>query len=119
MNLSPESPHHTAVYGTAVGDAAESRWSSDGSTLGAGVDATETALTVVTMTGPLWTTAAARYPMAGRLRGEKITVTAVSGTTSPQTFTVTRSVNGVTLTHPAGTTFELWRPVYYATREGA
>ena len=49
-------------------------------------------------------TAAANYPMVVDVEGERVTVTAVSGASSPQTWTVTRSTNGVSKAHSAGVT---------------
>lgn len=69
-----------------------------GSTLAAGVNATATTLSVATTSGPLWTTTASRpadFPFKIRIGGEVMTVTAITGTSSPQSFTVTRSTNGV------------------------
>jgi hypothetical protein len=46
--------------------------------------------------------------------GERVTVTNITGASSPQTFTVTRSVNGVIKAHSAGAEVHLWSPVYFA-----
>jgi hypothetical protein len=54
-------------------------------------------------TWPLWTTTAGQMPIPIIAGGEEMSVTAISGTTVPQTFTVTRSTNGVTKSHSAGT----------------
>jgi hypothetical protein len=59
----------------------------------------------------LWTTTGTPFDI--NLDGERCTVTAVSGASSPQTFTVTRSVNGVSKAHAVGATVALWTPVYY------
>jgi len=40
-----------------------------------------------------------------------VTVTAITGTTSPQTATVTRSVNGVVKSHATGAPVHVARPV--------
>jgi hypothetical protein len=40
-----------------------------------------------------------------------MTVTNITGATSPQTFTVTRSVNGITKSHSAGAAVQLFAPV--------
>ena len=39
-----------------------------------------------------------------------MTVTAISGAASPQTFTVTRSVNSVAKSHASGAAVSLWKP---------
>lgn len=64
--------------------------------------ASETSFTVTTASGYLWTTAAAQFPFNIMVGGERMTVTAISGASNPQTFTVTRSVNGVVKSHAAG-----------------
>lgn len=85
-------------------------------TLAVGVDADDLALSVATPAGkPLWTTDPADFPMDLELLlnadtpvGEVVTVSAIAGTASPQTFTVSaRSVNGVVRSWPAGSLVEL------------
>lgn len=60
--------------------------------------------------GPLWTTAPGDVPFDVLVGGERVTVTAISGTASPQTFTAVRSVNGISKAHAAGTDLRLVRP---------
>ncbi|MGW2720860.1 carbohydrate binding domain-containing protein [Streptomyces sp. NPDC001492] len=50
------------------------------------------------------------FPFDIRVGGEVVTVTRIAGGTSPQTFTVTRSVNGVVKAQTAGTAVELAHP---------
>jgi hypothetical protein len=45
--------------------------------------------------------------------GERMTVTNIAGGSSPQTFTVTRSVNGVSKTHLVNTPVRLFQPGVY------
>ncbi len=59
---------------------------------------------------PLWTTTAGDWPFDIEVGGERMTVTAVTGTSSPQTFTVTRSVNSVVKSQYAGTDVRLFQP---------
>lgn len=90
-------------------DAAVGRLESDGSALTGGpYTATATTLSVATPSGPLWTTAAGDRPFDIAVAGERMTVTNVTGSTSPQTFTVTRSVNGVVKTQANGAAVTLW-----------
>lgn len=56
-----------------------------------------------------WTTAAGDLPFNIRIGGEAMTVTAVTGTTSTQTFTVIRGVDDYTSTHAAGIDVRLAR----------
>jgi hypothetical protein len=55
----------------------------------------------------------AEFPFDIRVGGEVMTVTSVSGGTSPQTFTVTRSINGVTKAHTVGTDVRLDIPLIF------
>jgi len=117
VNCTPGSPYDSVgVWGT---DAVVSRYSSDGSTLAATMTTTATSVTVATTTAgkPLWLTTATipgDFPFDIIVAGERMTVTAIVGTTSPQTFTVTRSVNGVVKTHAIGESVDLFAPAYYA-----
>lgn len=52
----------------------------------------------------------ASFPFDIRVGGEVMTVTSISGSTSPQTFTVTRSVNGVIKAQTSGTDVRLAYP---------
>lgn len=107
---SPASPYNSIGYL----DNAEARLDTDGSELAAAVTSSDTSLSVAASTGhvTLWTTDSADLPFDIRVGGEVMTVTAVSGASSPQTFTVTRSVNGVTKAHAAGADVRLATPTY-------
>lgn len=111
-NCVPESPYEIAIYDDPVYGRADT----DGSTLSAGITTTATTLQVATTdpVTPLWTTAAADFPFDIAIDGERMTVTTITGASSPQAFTVTRSVNGVVKTHLAGADVRLWFPPIYA-----
>jgi len=114
FKCSPESPWRPGVYVAAASSTA-SKYSSDGSTLAAGVSSSATSMSVATPSGPLWTTDPAEMPMLFRLAGEEISVGAISGTSSPQTFSsITRSVNGVVKAQTINTVVELFQPAVYA-----
>lgn len=82
----------------------------DGSELAAGVDADDATLSVTVTAGPRWTTDPSEMPILIDVGGEHMSVTAISGTSSPQTFTIgARSVNGVVMAHTAGTAVSLAR----------
>jgi hypothetical protein len=101
----PETPFGQAgVYGA-------SRYSSDGSALAEDLTTGETGVDVATPVGPLWSHDDGDIDIL--VGGERMTVTAVAGATSPQTFTVTRSVNAVVKTHLTGAAVELFRPAVY------
>lgn len=95
-------------------DLTTSRWDASGSTLNATMTTSATSVTVATTAGqPLWTTA--DTPLDIVVAGEQITVGAISGASSPQTFSsLTRAVNGVVKAHLAGEAVQLADPIYYA-----
>jgi hypothetical protein len=105
FNCTPAAPWDVAVVD-------EARVDTDGSELAVGVDADDTSLSVAVTAGALWTTT--DTPFEVRVGGEVMTVTAVSGASSPQTFTVTRSVNGVTKSHASGADLRLAAPAIVA-----
>lgn len=103
----PAGPWDTGVYsGTG------SRYSPFFSRVGAAVTPGGASLVVVTPVGAVWGTADLPYDVV--VGGERMTVTAVSGSASPQTFTVTRSVNGVVKAHLEGVEVRLFRQVRYS-----
>ena len=104
----PESPYRVAVLDDPVLAVADT----DGSTLAAGVTSSATSLSVATTnaSSPLWTTSASDFPFDILIAGERITVTNITGTSSPQTFTVTRSVNGVVKAQSSGADVRLFQP---------
>lgn len=106
FNCTPESPWTVGVYGY---DSA--RWAVT-STLGETLTAVTASFQVVTASGPVWSTTADDFDIG--VAGERMTVTAVTGTASPQTFTVTRAVNGQVKAHLSGAAVALWEPAHYA-----
>ena len=108
--LTPARPYAVAVLeGTG---ATAARFGSEYSTLAASATSTATTLSVACTDLQLWTTAAGDFPFDILVSGERITVTGISGTTSPQSFTVTRSVNGIVKALPAGAKVDLFTPTY-------
>lgn len=114
----PADPFAVARYEGAgvTGDtmsARGGRYSSSGTTVVSSKTTTATSWAVTTPSGPVWTTDAAQLPLDMMCEGERMTLTAVSGTTASQTMTFVRSVNGVVKTHPAGALLTLFQPCYY------
>ncbi|MDX3214576.1 hypothetical protein PV318_03320 [Streptomyces sp. ME02-6991-2B] len=105
-NSTPAGPWAVGV----VDDPVIGHADTDGSHLAAAVDEDATVIQVAVTDGPLWTTNPADMPFDVTAGGEVMTVTGITGATSPQTFTVTRGVNGLALPHPAGTDVRLARP---------
>lgn len=98
LNLAPSSPYRVAV----LDDQLLGRLDSASSTLTSDIDSTTTSISVTTTDSrDLWTTDAAEVPFDIVIGGEVMTVTNISGASSPQTFTVTRSVNGAVKAHTA------------------
>src|SRR6266498_4698945 len=105
FNCVPYSPYEVLEF-----DLADSRIDpGDESTLSSGVTSTATSLSVASA-GFLWTTAGGDLPVSIMVDGEEMTVTAISGASSPQTFTVIRSVNSVVKSHSIGAVIRLKRP---------
>lgn len=103
------------IYDVVVLDSSTNgRIDSGTTTLNEALTTTETDVTVaVSDSGDLWVTSGAT-PFDIIVGGERMTVTAVSGATSPQTFTVTRSVNGVVKEHSTGAKVRLFKPARLA-----
>ncbi len=114
---------HTITFNCAPGSAlaiaqtvattstTASKAGSSTTTLNEALDTTETGVDVAIESGSaLWTTGGVDFDIV--IGGERMTVTSVSGASSPQTFTVTRSVNGVVKTHATGATVELFKKAY-------
>lgn len=110
LTCSPGGPWTVGV----ADDPVLGRADTDGSELASGVSSSATSLSVAVTAGPLWTLVPADLPFDIAIGGEEMTVTAISGTSSPQSFTVTRSVNGITKSHAAGADVRLAHPTIAA-----
>jgi hypothetical protein len=109
----PESPYEVLIAGS--GAASDCRADTTGSSLSTGISSTATSLQVATDAGNVpWTTVSGDWPFDIVIGGERMTVTHITGASSPQTFTVTRSVNGIVKPHTASESVSLFRPVYAA-----
>jgi hypothetical protein len=107
LRTSPASPYDWLV----LDDTTLGRLSPDGATLSAAIATTgATSMSVATPAGkPLWVTGSVSIPVL--VSGtEAMTVTNISGASSPQTFTMARGLNGYTSTHLSGATVELFHP---------
>ncbi len=101
----------------AVEDDAYGWADTSGCELAEDLDTTETGIDVTTTTGVRWVDSATYptdFPFDIMVGGELMTVTACTGTTTSQTFTVTRSVNGIVKTHSTGADVRLTHPAYVA-----
>jgi hypothetical protein len=113
LNCTPAGSYRVAT----VGNTSElSRIGSSSSSLAADFDAGSDTSMSVAVTGTLWSTSASGFHI--RVGGVVLNVTAVSGSSSPQTFTVDATpVNGIERTLLASdpialTRIELEHPVY-------
>jgi hypothetical protein len=106
LACSPGSPWQGQAY-----DELDAWYESDGSSLHTGVSSSATSLSVDIPSGPLWTHTDGDFDVV--MGGERMTVTNVTGGSSPQTFTVTRHVNGVVKAHLAGAAIALFTPTFY------
>jgi hypothetical protein len=114
INTSPELPWQVAEYEASEGG--DYRYDTAGASLAAEFDAgTDTSMSVDVDIGPLWTVDDDEFPFDIEAGGVRLTVTDISGASSPQTFTITQApVNGVEKTIPAGTAVSLWTKARYA-----
>lgn len=98
----PAKPYTVAVASSA-------RAMTTGSNLASPATSSATSLSVQTVDAVhIWTTAGGDFPFDINVGGERITVTAITGSSFTQTFTVVRSVNGVVKAHAALTPVQLW-----------
>ena len=107
FNSAPASAYYVAHYETVY------RYSGVGTVTNEALDTTETGVDITVPTGVEWTTVDGSYDIV--IGGEVMTVTSVtalSGTS--QTFTVTRSVNGIVKSHSTGAAVSLATPCYWA-----
>lgn len=90
----------------------EERADADGSqTAATFIAGTNTSMSVSVTSGPLWATSG-QFPLEIVVAGVVLNVTAISGSSSPQTFTITQApVNGINKTISAGTDVRLAHPM--------
>lgn len=104
FNCAPASPYDVLQPGTT----GKGRVGCGTSTLAAGYSSTAVSFSVATSSpDELWTTAAGDFPFGIKVAGEVITVTNCTGSSSPQTMTVTRSINGVVKAQTSGASIEI------------
>jgi hypothetical protein len=114
LNCVPESPYEVG----SLDDPTLGHLDTDGSTLQSDMAPTDVTFVGITTNpnSPIWLpslydTPTSSFPIDIRMGGEIMRVTNIVGTTSPQTFTVTRSINGVVKSQTAGTSFSLAHPL--------
>lgn len=109
-------PAEPWTAGVANGGA-YSRMDTGGCELAEDLTETETSVDVTTTGVARWVDSSTfpdEFPFDIRVAGEVMRVTACSGTTASQTFTVVRSINGVVKSHTTGDDVRLASPIYVA-----
>lgn len=115
FNCVPYGPYVTGLVveeGSPVSPT-DPRADTSGAALAEDLDTTETAVDVLTANSRTWITTATYpgdFPFDITVGGERMRVTAITGATSSQTFTVVRSINGVVKTHASGAALALADP---------
>lgn len=116
LNTVPSAPYEVAVYGDTIGEGPD-RWDAEeNSVLQNAIDTDDTSFTIdfASTDDPLWTTDDNEFPFDINVGGEQMTVSDISTAAgNVQTFMVTRSVNGVVKSHPAGARVRLWKTPRY------
>ena len=113
-NCTPGEPWNVGVIGSTD---RPPRAGTAGCVLADDATATATTLTVTTTAGPRWVDSATYpddFPFDWDVAGERVTVTAITGTGTEQTATVTRSVNGVRKAQASGAAVRLADRTYTA-----
>jgi hypothetical protein len=102
----PYEPFAVGVYGA-------SRYSNTGTVTAEALDTTETGVDITNPAANIyWGHGDGDFDIM--IGGERMTVTAVTGTGVSQTLTVTRSVNGVVKSHATAAPVRLFTPAYWA-----
>lgn len=111
-NCSPWSAWNVGTLAASTGTTVDTvaRRDTDGSATNAPTPAGATSVQVkLTAAGkPLWTTAADDFPLVASIAGNPVTVTGISGATSPQTFVLAGP--GLPVAVPANAEVRLWNP---------
>lgn len=82
--------------------------------LNAGINATAVSAAIKSTDGTLLSTDSADYPCQVEIDGEEVTITSVTGGSSPQTAVIIRSINNVVKSHLANAPVTLYRPAAIA-----
>jgi hypothetical protein len=110
VNVVPYDPWHVALVAKPSGDTGENvaRCDTVSSQVGLPVAPGANSIQVYSADKSAWTTTADDFPLTIAVQGIPVTVTAITGGTSPQTFTVDPTT--VTKALPAGADVRLWNP---------
>lgn len=106
LNATPARPW-TVAFADGSFDGFFFRADTDGSKLTSAIDSTQTSFSVTTTGNAIWATSAGTIGIM--VGGERMLATAIVGSSSPQTFTVDRSQNGIVKSHAADTDVRLFQ----------
>jgi hypothetical protein len=113
LNCTPFEPWRMGVYDTSKADSGSSTLAT--AVVAGTIGATLTLSVATALAGDLWTTDSSQWtagshgPLYVVFDGEIAQVTNITGSTSPQSITVTRGYNGVAIKHPAGTPVHVYQ----------
>lgn len=108
-NTTPYDPWRVGEIAQETGDTNEFvlRIDSDGANVVTGVPAGSSSLSVSSL-DTLWTTNSDDFPFSANIGGQQVTVTNITGSSSPQTFTLDPTT--VLYPIPANASVSLWQP---------
>jgi hypothetical protein len=110
----PADPYRVGVLATTTGDTGAflGHAETDGSTTNGATLAGAATFSAATPSGPLWTTDADDFPQDFVVGGQRISVSAVAGGASPQTFTVATYSGALPIVYPipAGSAVTVHQP---------
>lgn len=116
LNAFSAAPYEVFELESVVGNRGRISPAIGGTTANEAIDTTETAIDIISTT-TRWIDSATyptMFPFDWIIGGERMTVTAMSGTGLTQTATVVRSVNGIVKTHAIGAPVALFKPAVLA-----
>lgn len=109
----PAEPYRVGKLALTTGDTDPfvGHLETDGSTTVGSTAASAASISVATTSGPLWTTAADDFPFDVIAGGQRVSISAISGAASPQTFTVQTTGRQVLYTIPSGSPVNVQQPI--------
>lgn len=112
VNATPALPYEALELESTSGNRGRIPPARGATTTNEALDKTETGVDIIS-TSVRWidsTSYASQFPFDIMIGGERMRVTAISGTTLTQTMTVVRSVNGIYKNHATGAEVQLFNP---------
>jgi hypothetical protein len=116
LNAGAASPYEVFELESTTGNRGRISPAPGKTTVNEALDTTETGVDIVSVTQRFIDSATypTMFPFDVIIGGERMTVTAITGTGLTQTMTVVRSVNGIVKAHSAGAAVALFRPAVLA-----